>query len=52
MNNVTYEVKTEKYDSGTIGSLDFQNFQLNSNYQRPTISGDSTNEEKSPPYLY
>ena len=46
MNTITYEIKTEKYDSETIGSLNIQNLQLNSNYQRPTISNNGESEEK------
>lgn len=52
MNTITYEVKTEKYDSGSIGSLDIQNFQLNSNYQRPTISDNGESEEKKVLHIY
>lgn len=52
MNSISYEVKTEKYDSGTIGSLNIQNFQFNSNYQRPVISDNTENEEKKVLHIY
>lgn len=52
MNTITYEVKTEKYDSGSIGSLNLQSFQLNSNYQRPTISDNTDSEEKKVLHIY
>lgn len=52
MNTITYEVKTEKYDSGTIGSLNIQNLQFNSNYQRPVISDNTENEEKMVLHIY
>ena len=46
MNTITYEIKTEKYESGSIGSLNIPNFQFNSNYQRPTISENNEDEKK------
>ncbi len=52
MNTITYEVKTEKYDSGSIGSLNIQNLQFNSNYQRPVISDNTENEEKKVLHIY
>lgn len=46
MNTITYEVKTEKYESDSIGTLQRPEFNLNSNYQRPVAPTESKTEEK------
>lgn len=46
MNTITYEVKTEKYESSSIGTLKKPELSLNSNYQRPTPPAESQTEEK------
>ena len=51
MNSVSYELKTEKYESGSIGSLNLQNYSFNSNYQRPTIQ-ENNEEEKKVLHIY